>query len=67
MLGKCLAAPTAVIATCDTSANQQWNVNADGTVTAVASGLCLDVTGTANSPVKVATCTGAPSQHWRGV
>ena len=67
VLGKCLAAPTAVIATCDTSAIQQWNVNADGTVTAVASGLCLDVTGTANSPVKVATCTGAPSQHWRRV
>src|SRR5437762_160810 len=49
------------------SASQHWNVDAEGTVTAVASGLCLDVTGTANSPVKVATCTAAPSQHWRRV
>ena len=47
--------------TCNGGANQQWNVNANGTITGVQSGLCLDVTGasTANGAlVALWTCNG---------
>ncbi len=39
-----------VIWDCNGQANQQWNVNADGTITSALSGLCLDASnrGTAN-------------------
>jgi hypothetical protein len=48
-------------------ANQQWNLNADGTVTGAQSGLCLDASGagTANStPVILWSCTGGNNQKW---
>ena len=47
---------------CNGGANQQWNLNSNGTVTGRESGLCLDVTGagTANgTPVEIWTCNGA--------
>ena len=47
--------------------NQQWNVNTDGTVTGVQSGLCLtpDGAGTANGTLLVlSTCNGSNSQKW---
>lgn len=47
--------------------NQKWNLNTDGTVTGVQSGLCPDVTGasTANgAPVQVWTCNGGTNEPW---
>ena len=52
---------------CNGGTNQQWRFNADGTITSIASGLCLDVTGqgTANSTaVVVWTCNGGQNQRW---
>jgi alpha-galactosidase len=52
---------------CDGRAGQQWTPNADGTVTAVRSGLCLDVIGNATdnlSPVGLWTCHATANQIW---
>ena len=52
---------------CNGQANQQWNVNANGTITGVQSGLCLDVSGaaTANgSKILLWTCHGGTNQQW---
>ncbi|MFJ1758552.1 non-reducing end alpha-L-arabinofuranosidase family hydrolase, partial [Kitasatospora sp. NPDC088134] len=52
------------------AANQQWKVNADGTITGVESGLCLDVTGNATAngtAVELWTCNGRPNQQWTGL
>jgi O-glycosyl hydrolase len=66
--GHATAAGTRVqIWTCNGGANQHWQVNADGTVVGVESGLCLDVTSaaTANgSPVEIWTCNGGANQRW---
>ena len=54
-------APRSIIWSCNGGANQQWNVNSNGTITGVQSGLCLDVTGasTANGAlVELWTCNG---------
>ncbi|QNP73376.1 RICIN domain-containing protein [Streptomyces roseirectus] len=59
-----------VIWACNGGANQQWRVNADGTITAVQSGLCLDVSGgaTANgTAVQLWSCTGGNNQKWTGL
>ncbi|MFF4364007.1 RICIN domain-containing protein [Streptomyces sp. NPDC001604] len=56
-----------VIWDCTGGTNQQWNLNSDGTVTSVQSGLCLDVTGgsTANGAlVELWTCNGGTNQKW---
>ena len=53
--------------TCNGGANQQWNVNSNGTITSVQSGLCLDVTGasTANGALaELWTCNGHSNQQW---
>ncbi|GAA4250510.1 RICIN domain-containing protein [Dactylosporangium darangshiense] len=73
-LGKCLDAPTGATAgtkvqiwDCNGGTNQRWNLNANGTVSSVSSGLCLDVNAnlTANgSAVILWTCTGAANQRW---
>jgi len=42
-------------------------LNANGTITGVQSGLCLDATGagTANGTlIELWTCNGASNQHW---
>ncbi|SCG72615.1 ricin-type beta-trefoil lectin domain protein [Micromonospora humi] len=59
---------TAVIVwTCNGQANQQWNVNANGTVTGQQSGLCLDANaqGTTNGTRLVLwSCNGGANQRW---
>jgi dienelactone hydrolase len=53
---------------CNGGTNQQWNINSNGTITGVQSGLCLDVTNksTANgAPVELWTCNGGSNQQWK--
>jgi poly(3-hydroxybutyrate) depolymerase len=72
VLGKCLDAPNNAasgarvqIWDCHGGANQQWNVTDSGTITSVQTGLCLNVTGTANNAaVNVATCNNTAGQRW---
>ncbi|MFI5916837.1 RICIN domain-containing protein [Dactylosporangium sp. NPDC051541] len=48
--------------------DQQWNVNANGTITGVESGLCLDVTGAATASGTLAqlwACNNGGNQQWR--
>ncbi|MFG3600951.1 glycoside hydrolase family 27 protein [Micromonospora chersina] len=73
-LGKCLDAPLnatpgakAQVWDCNGGANQRWSRNADGTVRALQSGLCLDVNGAATgngTTVILWTCTAAANQRW---
>ena len=37
-----------IIWDCNGQSNQQWNLNANGTITGVQSGLCLDANGAAH-------------------
>jgi hypothetical protein len=56
-----------IIWDCSGQANQQWNVNANGTITGVQSGLCLDAfgAGTANGTKAVLwSCNGGANQQW---
>jgi hypothetical protein len=74
--GKCFGATSAASGapiealTCDGSAGQQWSVPAvgqAGPLTNVASGLCLDLTGSNSSDgtqIELYTCTGNPNQVW---
>lgn len=71
---KCLGAgqaagngTAAAIWDCNGQADQQWNVNPDGTISAVQSGLCLDVSGqaTANgTKIQLWSCAGGANQRW---
>jgi lysophospholipase L1-like esterase len=57
----------AIIWDCNGQTNQQWNINADGSITGVQSGLCLDATGqgTSNGTKLVLwTCNGQANQRW---
>lgn len=52
---------------CNGQTNQQWNMNSNGTITGVQSGLCLDVTGTTNpngAALELWTCNGGDNQQW---
>ncbi|HEU5353395.1 MAG TPA: arabinofuranosidase catalytic domain-containing protein [Actinocrinis sp.] len=52
---------------CDGQPNQQWNLNGDGSITGVQSGLCLDVTNksTANGAlIQLWTCWGGANEQW---
>jgi hypothetical protein len=56
-----------IIWDCNGQTNQQWNVNSDGTVTGVNSGLCLDVTnaGIADGTLlELWSCNGGANQRW---
>ncbi|MFI9643610.1 ricin-type beta-trefoil lectin domain protein [Micromonospora sp. NPDC051925] len=56
-----------IIWDCNGGTNQQWNVNTDGTITGVQSGLCLspNASGTANGTLMVlSTCNNSNSQKW---
>ncbi|MFB9235662.1 lectin [Plantactinospora siamensis] len=75
VLGKCLDANgqgtsngTAVIIwDCNGQANQQWNVNSDGTIRGVQSNLCVDANGagTANgTKIILWSCNGGANQRW---
>jgi alpha-galactosidase len=76
-LGKCLDAhgqgttPGTIVDLwdCNGGANEQWTFNANGTITGVQSGLCLDVKGAAvatnGTQVELYTCVAnAPNQKW---
>ncbi|ROO52914.1 ricin-type beta-trefoil lectin protein [Micromonospora sp. Llam0] len=57
----------AIIWDCNGQSNQQWNVNPDGTITGVQSGLCLDASGygTGNGTViHLWSCHGGANQQW---
>jgi endo-1,4-beta-xylanase len=59
-----------VIWDCDGDSNQQWNLNPNGTITGVQSGLCLDAVGagTANGTrIQLYSCTAAANQQWTGL
>ncbi|GAA1631636.1 hypothetical protein GCM10009733_030650 [Nonomuraea maheshkhaliensis] len=71
--GKCLDAAGAgngagiQIYACHGGANQRWRLNADGGITGVQSGLCLDAVGqgTANGVrLQLYTCHGGANQRW---
>jgi len=52
---------------CNGQANQQWTVNANGTITGAQSGLCLDATGqgtTAGTKIELWSCNGQANQQW---
>ncbi|WP_233166671.1 PHB depolymerase family esterase [Micromonospora sp. Rc5] len=56
-----------IIWDCHGGTNQQWNVNADGTITNAQSGLCLDASGlgTANgTKIILWSCSGQANQRW---
>ncbi|RKN45312.1 RICIN domain-containing protein [Micromonospora endolithica] len=57
----------AIIWDCNGQPNQQWNVNPNGTITGVQSGLCLDASGnsTANgTKIHLWACHGGTNQQW---
>ena len=52
---------------CNGQTNQQWRLNADGSITGVQSGLCLDVTNASTTNGTLAqlwTCSGRSNQQW---
>ncbi|MEV4477955.1 arabinofuranosidase catalytic domain-containing protein [Nonomuraea sp. NPDC049504] len=56
-----------IIWDCNGQTNQQWNVNSNGTITGVQSGLCLDAfeQGTANGTKLILwSCNGQANQRW---
>jgi alpha-L-fucosidase len=56
-----------VIWDCNGGTNQQWNLNSNGTITAVQSSLCLDAVGygTANgTKIHLWGCHGGANQQW---
>ncbi|MEU7614257.1 arabinofuranosidase catalytic domain-containing protein [Micromonospora sp. NPDC049204] len=57
----------AIIWDCHGGTNQQWNINSNGTITGVQSGLCLDASGagTANgTKLLLWACNGQQNQRW---
>ncbi|MBQ1017542.1 RICIN domain-containing protein [Micromonospora sp. D93] len=57
----------AIIWDCHSGTNQQWNLNSNGTITGVQSGLCLDANAaaTANGTKLILwTCNGGTNQRW---
>jgi hypothetical protein len=57
----------AIIWDCNGQPNQQWNLNTDGTITGVQSGLCLDANGAATTngtKIILWSCHGGTNQQW---
>ncbi|MGW4155418.1 arabinofuranosidase catalytic domain-containing protein [Micromonospora chersina] len=57
----------AIIWDCNGQSNQQWNLNSNGTISGVQSGLCLDAYnwGTTNGTrIVLWTCHGGANQQW---
>jgi hypothetical protein len=57
----------AIIWDCHGGTNQQWNLNTNGTITGVQSGLCLDATGAATAngtKLLLWTCNSQTNQQW---
>ena len=58
---------TVIIWDCNGQNNQQWNINSNGTITGVQSGLCVDASGaaTANGTrIHLWSCHGGSNQQW---
>jgi len=56
-----------IIYDCNGQPNQQWNLNSNGSITGVQSGLCLDANaaGTANgTKIIIWSCNGQSNQQW---
>jgi endo-1,4-beta-xylanase len=54
-----------IIYDCNGQSNQQWNVNSDGSIRSVQSGLCLDAAGSGNgSKIQLYSCWGGANQKW---
>jgi hypothetical protein len=56
-----------VIWDCNGQNNQQWNINSNGTITSVLSGLCLDANGAATAngtKIVLWACGSADNQRW---
>ncbi|WP_329113456.1 non-reducing end alpha-L-arabinofuranosidase family hydrolase [Streptomyces sp. NBC_01465] len=56
-----------VIWDCNSGTNQQWNVNTNGTISGVQSGLCLDAVGAATAngtKIQLYTCGSGSNQKW---
>jgi hypothetical protein len=52
---------------CNGGTNQQWNVNSNGTISGVQSGLCLDANGAATAngtKIILWSCNGGTNQQW---
>ncbi|GIJ37839.1 hypothetical protein Vwe01_11640 [Micromonospora andamanensis] len=73
MNGKCLDVPNSSTSNgtriqlydCHSGANQQWNINSNGTITGVQSGLCLDAGGSGNGAmIQLYSCWGGANQQW---
>jgi len=73
--GKCLDAENSgstdgtkvIIWSCGIGTNQQWTMQADGTIRGVQSGKCIDVNQAAtanNTPLILWSCSGAANQQW---
>ena len=56
-----------IIWDCNGQTNQQWNLNSNGTITGVQSGLCLDANGAATAngtKIILWSCNGGANQQW---
>jgi non-reducing end alpha-L-arabinofuranosidase len=56
-----------IIWDCHGQVNQQWNVNSNGTITGVQSGLCLDANGAgtaSGTKIILWSCNGGANQRW---
>jgi len=56
-----------IIWDCNGQPNQQWNVNSNGTISGVQSGLCLDAVGAATAngtKIQLYSCWGGSNQQW---
>jgi hypothetical protein len=56
-----------IIWDCNGQNNQQWNVNSNGTITGVQSGLCVDANGAATAngtKIILWSCNGGANQRW---
>ncbi|MCX5293839.1 MULTISPECIES: non-reducing end alpha-L-arabinofuranosidase family hydrolase [unclassified Streptomyces] len=59
-----------VIWDCNGGASQQWNINTNGTIAGVQSGLCLDAVGAATdngTKIQLYSCWSGSNQKWTGV
>jgi lysophospholipase L1-like esterase len=56
-----------IIWDCNGQTNQQWNLNTNGAITGVQSGLCLDAAGAAvgnGTKIQLWGCSGGANQKW---
>ncbi|MFD8411014.1 non-reducing end alpha-L-arabinofuranosidase family hydrolase [Streptomyces sp. NPDC059650] len=59
-----------VIEDCNGGVSQQWNINTNGTIAGVQSGLCLDAVGAATAnrtKIQLHSCWSGGNQKWTGL